>query len=171
MPIHGERIKVTLRPQKCGRCLGVHNQNNCPFLKEKCFKCGKVGHTRRACKTKAQNPGQPTPHDQQRKPPNRATSVAKAHQVEGTTQENEFGETTETSLYALYEVVPSTPDEIKVTVNVENKPLEFVVDTAATVSVILIAMYKKSFNHIQLKKSQYTLKSYSNDLIPVLGEN
>jgi hypothetical protein len=40
--------------------LGAHIPSSCPFLHDKCLKCGKIGHTQRACRTvslnRAQNP-------------------------------------------------------------------------------------------------------------------
>ena len=38
---------------KCYRCNGQHNPKGCPFIKEKYYQCGKVGHIRKACQQKA----------------------------------------------------------------------------------------------------------------------
>ena len=36
------------RSKPCYRCLGSHNSQKCPFMKERCFHCGIIGHTQRA---------------------------------------------------------------------------------------------------------------------------
>ena len=38
---------------KSYRCNRQHNPKVCPFIKEKCYQCGKVGHIRKACRQKA----------------------------------------------------------------------------------------------------------------------
>jgi hypothetical protein len=66
---------------------------------------------------------------------------------------------------------PQNPDELKVTLQANDMPLEFTVDTSgATVSVIPLEVYEQCFSHLTLKNSQYTLNSYSNNRMPVLGE-
>ena len=38
---------------KCCRCTGQHNPKVCPFIKKKCYQCGKVCHIRKSCRQKA----------------------------------------------------------------------------------------------------------------------
>ena len=161
----------TRGPQdKCGRCLGTHSQTNCPFLNEKCFKCGKIRHTQRACKTKfpaqAQDPQVRKPF---RRNPSKQTQGGHAHFVETNPLDaDSIGEdnstTSQAALNSLFAVGPKSPDELKVTLQVNSKPLEFTIDTAATVLVITVEIYKNNFHHVALKSLSYTLRSYSNNL-------
>ena len=41
----GSRGKDTKPPKPCYRCTGSHNSQKCPFIKERCFHCGIIGHT------------------------------------------------------------------------------------------------------------------------------
>ena len=44
----GFRGKDTKRSQPCYRCSGFHSSQKCPFMKERGFHCGIIGHTQRA---------------------------------------------------------------------------------------------------------------------------
>ncbi|XP_064651674.1 uncharacterized protein K02A2.6-like [Lineus longissimus] len=72
---------------------------------------------------------------------------------------------------ALFAVHSSTErSEIKVDVQVCDKSVSFVVDTAAAVSVILHEMYRSQFASVPIQESEMRLKSYSGNPIPVVGE-
>ena len=45
----GLRGKDTKKSKPCYRCSGSHNTQKCPFMKERCYHCGIIGHTQRAC--------------------------------------------------------------------------------------------------------------------------
>ena len=162
---------------KCRRCLGTHSKISCPFLNEKCFKCGKIGHTQRACRTKFSSfQGQnPQVRKSFRRGPSRQTQGGRAHFVETDPcrwcMAGDNSTTSQAALNSLFAAGPKSPDELKVTLQINRKPLEFTIDTAATVSVIPVEVYRKSFRfHVALKPSNYTLRSYSNNLVPVVGE-
>ena len=40
--------KDTKKSKPCYRCSGSHNSQKCPFMKERGFHCGIIGHTQRA---------------------------------------------------------------------------------------------------------------------------
>ena len=44
------------RSKPCYRCLGSHNSQKCPFMKERCIHCGTIGHTQRACRRREATP-------------------------------------------------------------------------------------------------------------------
>ena len=46
----GFRGKGTKKSKPCYRCSGSHNSQNCPFMKERYYHCGIIGHTQRACR-------------------------------------------------------------------------------------------------------------------------
>ena len=64
----------------------------------------------------------------------------------------------------------STAPPIWVTLKVHQKPIRFEVDTGAAVSVISEATYKSAFPTVTLSKSEVLLKTYTGELISILGE-
>ena len=59
--------------------------------------------------------------------------------------------------------------ELKAELKVAGKQINFVVDTAASVTVISEMQYQKTLSHIALDSTDAKLKSYCNSLIPVVG--
>ena len=53
-PLEKKRSPSPKEPgdQSCYRCLGDHDHISCPFKKENCHHCKKIGHIVRACKSK-----------------------------------------------------------------------------------------------------------------------
>jgi len=178
-PSSSKKFQQSPNQQNCGRCLGKHQPRDCPFLKEKCFKCGKVGHTKRACKTKTQNQPRNTNQWSTRRPQTRQNHPGQTNFVENTTEiapepepepEGDSYPTTPANLNSLYTGGSQNSDELKVTLEVDRVPLMFTIDTGATVSVINHEVYQQHLSHIPLKHSQYVLNSYSNNNVPVLGQ-
>ncbi len=137
--------------KKCSRCNGTNHQSDDCFHKTKtCNVCKKVGHIGRACRSK-------------RKP-----GYSKTNQV--TAQEDE-----EETLYAIYATTrhhdsTNKMDEITVKVELEGVATNFILDTAASVSIIGETFYNEKLSHLPLRSTKVKLKSYSGDIIPVVGE-
>ena len=112
---------------KCYRCNGQHNPKGCPFIKEKCYQCGKVGHIRKACRQKAS-----------KQPP--ATSL---HVMQGNEDANRQDWT---GLYRVSKGNDRKP--ISVTMEVENRELVMELDTGSAVSVIGEKKYHEQLRHV-----------------------
>ena len=52
----------------------------------------------------------------------------------------------------------------------EVKPVNMEVDTGSAVSIVDEMEYKKWFKHLKLQPTQFHLKTYSGDPLPLLGE-
>ena len=95
---------------KCYRCNGQHNPKGCPFIKEKCNQCGKVGHIRKARRQKA----------------NKQLPATSLHVMQG----NEDAERHDwTGLYRVSKGNDRKP--ISVTMDVENSTLVMELDTGS----------------------------------------
>ena len=47
----GKGRGIASHPKSCHRCLGNHLPPNCPYIKEKCHRCHRIGHLKRACRS------------------------------------------------------------------------------------------------------------------------
>ena len=75
------------------------------------------------------------------------------------------------TLYSVESVnhVKNVPPEVEVTMQVEGSNINFVVDTAAPVSMIPNELYQQRFPNLKLIKDNLLLRSYTQSAIPVLG--
>ena len=148
---------------KCGRCLGSHGSSKCPFIRSKCYNCGKVGHIRVGCRQQVSN---------NKVDNNRGGVVrynrrqAHAHCVE---EDSSTGKRVQSG--ALYNVMQQeSAGEVKVEMDVSGSIVQFTLDTAATVSVISEEEYQEKLSHIRLRTTDVKLRGYSGSIIPVRGE-
>ena len=133
---------------KCYRCNGQHNPKGCPFIKEKCYQCGKVGHIRKACRQKAS-----------KQPP--ATSL---HVMQGNEDANRQDWT------GLYRVSKGNDRKsISVTMEVENRELVMERDTGSAVSVIGEKKYHEQLRHVPLESTTLQLHTYTGETVKPLG--
>ena len=146
--------------QKCHRCTGDHDSKTCRYKDDKCHVCGKQGHISRACwnANKSSKPRSKQPSQPRRK----GRFKKKTHFVE------EDGD--EDSLYSVYATGVSPNSPIKVQLEINGKKVDFLVDTGANVSIIPVGLYQGKLAAVPLRRSNLRLKSYSGDLIPVIGE-
>ena len=154
--------------KKCYRCDGDHD-GRCPYEKEKCYNCDKIGHIARACKTK-QGQGHAT-QSQSRGGSHQGRGRGKGR---GQSHANYVGDEKpeeEVSYASLYEVKSGGKyGEITVNASVENQEMTFALDTASAVSIIGEDDYRRYFPDFKLREAQINLKSYTGHKVDLLGE-
>ncbi len=158
--------------QNCFRCNGPHDAEKCFHKTKTCHLCSKVGHLARACKSKSSESstrsnqenarGEKKGYRQQKN-----KKKARAYQVDETGSDNEDDEV----LCAVY-ATTSTPErgEFRTNVLIDGIDEEFIIDTAASVSIIGETVYQEKLSHLPLKNTTVRLSSYSGDRIAVLGQ-
>ena len=134
--------------RECYRCgKGEHNPAMCRYKSYKCNNCGKLGHLAAKCRSKS------------------------AKYVASESSMDDNGEVNEMHTLGLFTVSrKSGEDALKVTVEINDRPLEMEIDTGASMSVIPADLYHKNLQHISLEKSAYKFRTYSGDSLPVLGQ-
>ena len=132
-PVRAEKPKTSSTPvkldksDKCSRCGGPqHPKLKCPARDSKCNSCQKKGHWSKVCRNAN------TPHSTTR----RVREVAEDDEPEFF-----FGE--------VIDAVKATTRELKTVLQVDNKELEFKIDTGADVSVIT----EKDYQRLKPKQS------------------
>ena len=181
----------------CYRCLGPHQADRCPHRQATCYACGKMGHIKRACKSKrpvmeksfqanrsqgkagakessqdrgrGSQVGSSKNRMQNHQSPRKRSqrSNRSTHMIETETENNDNGKASSAELYT---VEGEDLDSVPtVEFNISDNVIPFVVDTAAAVSVISEKEYRNSLCHIPLQRSSMKLTGYGRHQIPVLG--
>jgi transposase InsO family protein len=135
------------QPPTCYRCGGQHLGNVCPYITYVCNKCSKVGHLAKVCKNRA---------IQQMSVQDASSDVA--------SEEPDF------EVQTIYTMSADKSESCKVSVLVENLPLEMMLDTGAACSIISENTYTKLFSHIPYEECNLRLRTYSGESLDVLGQ-
>ena len=177
---------------KCYRCLGSHDPKICPYIKYQCRGCSKIGHLQRACdpsrskgkkNRQGKSKGDGKGFDRGRGFRGIEKSKPGGTHMVDIDESKIYSDYIETvnagSLYAtkdnqnnpekVCEVDVHEVAELKAELKVAGKQINFVVDTAASVTVISEMQYQKTLSHIALDSTDAKLKSYCNSSIPVVG--
>ena len=143
------------------KCCGRHHDPSCRHKDATCHRCGRVGHISPVCRSK----GSKGNHKQ-----NKSKSDPVENKVAHVATEEEYPDALEdATLYNINSVGSSAPP-ISVTLQVNQKPIQFVVDTGAGVTVLSEATWKSVFPNRDLVESATLLKTYTGQPISVLGE-
>ena len=149
------KSRSTRAPPPCYRCGGSHLHQVCRFQDSTCHYCHKRGHITKVCKSKPRK----------FKPTN-----ARNHLVE---QESATDPShMENSTYSMFNL--SSNSQIRpwfVTLHLNKHPMKMQIDTGATTTI----MSKSTFSSLwqtppPLANCSLTLKTYTGELIPVVGE-
>ena len=141
-PFHKESAE-----QSCYRCLGNHDCKSCPYKREKCYHCNKTGHLQRACKAKKRE-------TQGTRPP------VNYMDSDGGDSDDYLGSLEVYNMDNKDRVIWVTPE-------VQGRVIKMELDTGSAVSVLPYKQYKERFGHV---KSGITLKTYTGEKIPPMGE-
>ncbi|XP_068720820.1 uncharacterized protein [Montipora capricornis] len=123
---------------------GSHNSQKCPFLKERCYHFGIMGHTQQACRKKQAT--------QQTNDP----GVNVMDKADSEESDGEYGD-----LYHVSDSNNRTPISLKV--YLEGRPLVMELDTGSAVSVMSKGVYQEYFRHVPLKDTSLKLRTYTGD--------
>ena len=139
----------------CHRCGRKHKATDCRFREAECHICKKKGHISRACRNKQRPP--------------KSRSPTKTHQLlTDTTDEAEPDE------YSMYHTKgPGITPPILVTLQLNGQDLTMELNTGATLSIVSEKTYQSLFFSQappQLKPSTAQLKTYTGEVLRILGE-
>ena len=146
---------------RCGKA--NHHPSKCRFIGATCRTCGKTGHIAAVCNTGKGNKANPTKPPNQTTPSQRSKST-RAHYMET----EEVSNSDELHLFAIG--TSSKPKPLTCEVTVEGSPLVMEIDTGAEVSVISEDTRQAIFPELQPTKSNVLLKTYTNEVMSVVGE-
>ena len=140
--------------KECFRCGDTsHFADKCRHQHSKCDYCKKIGHIAKACFKKKK--------DESTKPKH-----TEAHTVTADSDSHASDDEGEYELFSIYSSNP--PVHLDVIVN--EKPVNFQLDTGAGVTIINYSDFISRWGCTKLNASKVTLKSYSGDKIKVRGE-
>ena len=161
--------KVPVQPnwrqsRPCYRCgKNNHHPSKCRFIGVTCRTCGKIGHIAAVC-----NSGKGTKATSTRSP-NHNTSSQKSRSTRANYMEaEEVSNSDELHLFAIG--TSSKPKPLTCEVIVEGNPLVMEIDNGAEVSVISEGTRQAIFPGLQPTKSSILLKTYTNEVMSVVGE-
>jgi hypothetical protein len=143
-------------PIVCYRCGGAHLATACRFISAVCHACKKRGHTARVCRSR----------------PNLGRQAKKAHHLVET-EDEELDATSEEEAYDMFAVHSKSCKPIIRTVTINGVPTPMELDTGAAYSIITQITYQRIAQQKgvrDLEPSDLKLKSYSGQLIKVLGQ-
>jgi transposase InsO family protein len=138
------------RERKCFRCGDTsHIADKCNHIHSTCHYCKKIGHIVKACMKKEKD-----------------GSAGSGTSTINVTSECSSNLTEASEVYTM----KSSQPPINLSVKLNGVPVIFQLDTGAGVSVINHRDLREKLGNLTLKPCDITLKSYSNNVIKVLGE-
>ncbi len=166
---------------KCYVCAKPgHKASVCRFRAYKCRKCGVVGHLAQACRSNLQERGKSNSNSYSRNKKFTKQNYVDVNVVGTASNVNPNGEEHLPEMYDLniFALNKSEDDNfsidrvkpILVDLKVENKSVNFEVDSGACVSVINEQCYENLFKSKELKQTNLVLSSYTNQPIKPLGK-
>lgn len=159
----------------CGK-MG-HYKSECKLKGVVCYKCGKKNHIAKVCQSnfinKSQNKGINCEKNDKKDHP-KSRKIHPKHNFINSNDDDIISDIS--NLYQLNDMNHgSKPSKvyvkpIKIDVVVENKPINFEIDTGAAYSVISEKFYQENFNFCKLLVNDLKLSSYTNDPIIPIGK-
>ena len=143
---------------KCQRCGKTgHSKDRCRYKTYTCHNCGKRGHLKNACKSNPRKEGTES-----------ARFIAE-------TEHEKFGIESETELgvFSIDHTASAKPADnrpLKVTIEIDKKPIEFEVDTGASVTIIPEDIYSEKLSHATLMPCKKTLRTYTQETMDLAGQ-
>jgi hypothetical protein len=146
--------------KKCYRCGSKnHMAPICKFKEATCYKCGMVGHISTVCTT---NTKTQTKHGNKRSCRNK--KVKKQYGIEKLEKESDA----DFDIQRLSN--KHLNDNLHITLEVDGNPIEFEIDTGSAVTVISLNLFEKFWCDKKLVKCFSRLKSFSGNLVDIVGQ-
>lgn len=162
---------VTQPSTPCPRCGGQHWSRLCRFQTAVCHSCGKRGHLRRVCRSQPTKPPRsPTGKQTRPLPPKPLRAYSNRSSPSDT---HHFATQLPDDSYSIFQLTESTTEPLRVSVTVHGVDLLMEIDTGAAVSLISRRTYRTVWpagNRPELQPSSIRLRTYSGQIIQVLGE-
>ncbi|XP_049517164.1 uncharacterized protein LOC125942945 [Dermacentor silvarum] len=139
----------------CYRCNGKHAPHLCSFRKAACFKCKKIGHIAKACRSK----------DEVRKFQRKTSNEHKKKESKSK------GAYEMTELFSLCEV-NEQEEKFMVEVQIEGQNVPMEIDSGASCSIVSEETFRSiegKQSKIPLRESSTTLVTWSKEALPVVG--
>ncbi|XP_033740319.1 uncharacterized protein K02A2.6-like [Pecten maximus] len=150
-PIQGmQQNKYT---KTCYRCTGNHDQKDCRYKGETCYKCGKRGHIKKACRGKGGD--------------RRVHSIETKHQYDS----DSSSEIAHIEVVSVNSTNNSKQDAIWLTPRLNGHELDMELDTGSGVSIVTEEVYRKKLNGKMkhLSQTDVCLKTYSGERLNTKG--
>ncbi|KAJ8048933.1 hypothetical protein HOLleu_01448 [Holothuria leucospilota] len=152
--------------QKCWRCGGKHPPQSCPFKEQKCFKCQKLGHTKSQCDAVEAF------KQRKQKQVSQTNQLVEAQPLEIMPEisdlSDDLNHLTGNEQAQVNRLGKNEP--FHVSVEVENKPVEFEIDTGSPWSIVPRQIFQEIKHRCKLKESQAELTTYAGNPVHILGE-
>ncbi|XP_078253747.1 ER membrane protein complex subunit 2 isoform X1 [Rhinoraja longicauda] len=150
--VDAHTVKQTGR--NCHRCNGKnHSPQVCRFKDAKCYNCGKTGHIKRACRGKV------------------AAAPTQSRYKRQTDKNTKYVEAEEIVL-PMFSLVNGNncKQAYRACFVVNGKEVKLEIDTGAAVSIISEELFQTTFLKQPLGLAEVTLKTYTGEVIPELGQ-
>ena len=156
---HGKLPTHTKNTTRCTRCLGTgHDSTVCRFKSAKCYKCDKVGHIAKACRSETHTQGQGS-----------QPQPGQTQQQKGSTGMHQVTPGEVADIVHIHTVSQSLPKSYKVNMCVNGTPLEMEIDTGAAVSIVSESTWEKHLKKPALKPCTLVLKGYPDNQLDIMG--
>ncbi|KAM7286060.1 uncharacterized protein ISCGN_032945 [Ixodes scapularis] len=153
--VQATRMKLDTKADdvSCFRCNGKHAPHVCRFRKAACFKCKKVGHVAKACRSKDEN-----------RTPRKPTDLRKR-------EEKNKGVYEMSALFSVCEVREQA-EKFMVEVHIQGEKVPMEVDSGASCSIVseeTFRLIEKNRGQIPLQEAGTKLVTWSNESLSVVG--
>jgi len=162
-----EKPKYENENTDCHRCGKKYHTADCCYYKNSaCYNCGRIGHIGRMCRNKGKKSGYA---GKIKKKPSNVHQVTVSNSAEVDSESETESDNKE--VWSVFAVKNNKKaEEIKVNLQIHKCEVEMELDTGSAVSILPAHLYNKHLKDVPLKKSEILLKSYTDDIIPVIGE-
>ena len=164
--LHGGEHKDENKVKDCYRCGGKHDPIKCRFLTETCYKCGKIGHIAKVCRSPKKISSDKVRQSQGKRFQRKKGRGLQVNKVEQSQSDEEL----EYNLFKFKEENKTQPYRENFTVNDVDISME--IDTGASFSVINEKTFRdicRGNENLKLKQTDISLRTYTGEKIAPKG--
>ncbi|XP_028418795.1 uncharacterized protein K02A2.6-like [Dendronephthya gigantea] len=166
--------KMSIECFRCGK--PNHVADACFHKKSRCHNCHEVGHLVKQCPRKNGQRQNTTSKHKKSDDLSVGKVVKKNSRVNkvAAQESDDSGDVSEGDVsdeWPIYTMKAEGREEIKVKVSINTYPIEMELDTGSSVSLIPEKLFESKFKEsMPLKRSSVTLRTFTGERVPVLGE-